>query len=111
MLSFNGYNSTSLTFLGDETIKAGTAVKVNGDATVSACAAGDAFFGACEINRGGVITVQASGYVEMPYSGTAPAYGFGSLVADGNGGVKTGSGRSVTVVKVDTAGKICGFIF
>ncbi len=111
MLSFNGYNSNTLTFLGDETITVGTPVKVSGEATVSACAAGDSFFGVAEINRGGVITVSASGYTELPYSGTAPSYGYGSLVADGNGGVKTGSGRSVTVVKVDTAAKVCGFIF
>ena len=50
------------------------------------------------------------GYVELPYTGTAPAVGYALLAADGKGGVRTAAsgGRSCLVVHVDTAEKKIG---
>ena len=56
--------------------------------------------------------VQLRGYVQAAYTGTAPALGFASLVADGSGGLRvagTGeTGRNCLVVSVDTTGKTMG---
>ena len=51
-----------------------------------------------------------SGFVELPYSGEAPAVGYQTLAADGAGGVKTvtAGGRSLLVVMVDSANETVG---
>ena len=52
------------------------------------------------------------GYVELPYSGdSAPALGTVTVAADGNGGITAAStGRTVTVLTVDTTAKTVGII-
>ena len=88
----------------------GEPVKVCDSGTVCACADGEAFCGVLEGVRGGHGAVQLHGFVTLPYSGSTPALGYNSLLANGNGGVKTGSnGRNCLVVRVDTNVKCVTF--
>lgn len=77
--------------------------------TVANSASGADFSGVAAGVRDGLVTVQYAGFVTLPYSGTAPSVGYGILVADGAGGVKSAqAGRSYLIVHVDTtAGKLC----
>lgn len=57
--------------------------------------------------------VKTAGYVELGYSGTAPAVGYATLAADAAAGkVKTvtSGGAQYLVIKVDTAAGTVGFI-
>lgn len=76
---------------------------------VAASAAGEDVCGViCDV-RGGAAAVQLRGYVEVAYSGTAPTCGWCKLCADGNGGVKTGTGaHEFLVVSVDETASTIG---
>ncbi len=109
MVSFQGLNESVTTFLGTATV--GVPVKVSASATVANCADGNVFCGVACGGRDGCVAVQVSGYVKLPYSGTAPTVGYVKLVADDSGGVKTSSsGREYLVVELDTTAKTVGFI-
>ena len=80
----------------------GKLCKMADNGKVALCAAGDDFIGMMESVRGGCCGVQIRGFAEVDYTGTAPNLGYTKLVANGNGGVKTGdSGRAHLVVCVD----------
>lgn len=85
----------------------GKLVKITTDGTEN-CADGDKFAGLVHTAEPMYASVQLHGFVTVPYSGTAPSYGFVNLLADGTGGVKVGStGRSHLVVNVNrTAGTV-----
>lgn len=110
MICFTGYNESMVTFNAADGVEVGAPVIVTANATVGAGTADAAICGVARSVREGIASIQTSGYVELPYTGTAPALGVGSLVCDGNGGVKTGSGRSVVIVEVDTTNAKVGFI-
>ncbi len=80
---------------------AGQVCKVSGNGTVSACADGEKFCGIADHVRGGYAAVQVAGFAKAPYTGTAPSVGYVNLCADGNGGVKSGTGREYLVVAVN----------
>lgn len=102
-VSFEEIGRLSVTFAA-ESGEAGQVCKVTGNAAVSPCAADEVFCGVMEGIRGGFAGVQLHGFATVSYTGTAPSVGYCNLVADGNGGVKTGSsGRSYLVVNVDPA--------
>ena len=108
-ISYESIGAWCATFAcGD--VSEGEAVKVSANGTVSKCDAGDCICGtvaavgrdkkACSVQLGGLVTV--------PYTGeSAPAAGWNTLAADGNGGVSvvTSGGRSYLTVEVNTAGK------
>ncbi len=112
MISFNGFDEKVLTFNGIG-VKAGALVTVKDNAAVENSAASEDFIGVCVgcVNDS-YVTVQVSGYMELPYSGEAPALGYTALVANGNGGVKaSSSGKNVCrVLKIDTVNSKVGFI-
>ncbi len=111
MFSFNGFDQKVLTFKGSSTLAVGTPVKVSADNTVAAASADDIICGVVLANEGDAVAVQVGGAVTLPYTGTtAPSHGYQSLVANGTKGVKTGSGRQVLVLSVNTTDKICTFI-
>ncbi len=84
--------------------------KVGADGTAQTCAAGDRFCGVVKGLRGGFAGVQIHGIATVPYTGTAPTCGYGSLCADGIGGVKTASaGTTYLVLQVDTTAKTVTF--
>lgn len=105
-VSFGGIGETVATFYNNSTSAAisGEPVKVSGNGEVSRCASGDRFCGIAISAEESFVSVQTGGFVTMPYSGTAPALGYVKLVADGAGGVKTGtSGSEYLIVGVDSA--------
>lgn len=110
MVGFTGFHENMVTFHCDDTVKVGIPVTVNGKAAVTKSTAGMSFCGIARSVRENCASVQLSGYMRLPYSGTAPAYGVTSITADGNGGIKSGVGCSVLVVEIDTEAKECGFI-
>ena len=106
-LSYEGIGAWSATF-ATETAVAGQVVKMSGTETVAACADGEAFCGVARNVRNGVCAVQLGGLTEVAYSGGAPAVGQATLVANGQGGVRTNaSGQSVLVIAVDEGAEKC----
>lgn len=102
-ISFNAIGERYVTFLAGDTAQAGALCRVTANAEVGACAAGERFCGIVTQVRGGTASVLMGGYVELPYSGSAPALGYAQLSADGNGGVQTDAdaGGWYLVVRVD----------
>ena len=111
-LSYEGIGQWAATFACTE-LAEGELVKVSGSGTVAACAAGNDFCGmVLSVSRGeDACSVALGGMVTAGYTGTAPAVGWGVLVADGSGGVKTAeTGREYLVVDVDTTAETVTFV-
>ncbi|WP_283610133.1 hypothetical protein [Faecalispora anaeroviscerum] len=110
-VAFGGYGEKMATFEAVAGVAAGVPVMMSASGTVASCTAGKAFCGVAVNVRDGLAAVQLGGYVRLPYTGTAPAVGYQTLVGDGTGKIKTdAAGRSLLVVDVDTAGAVCGVI-
>ena len=110
-VSFSGFNEKSATFICSEGVTAGKVVKVTENGTVSACASGDAFCGVVTDVRSDCATVQLTGYIRMPYSGSAPSLGYTALTADGNGAVTANAdGKTYLVTDIDTTDSTIGFM-
>lgn len=110
-ISFEGFHAHSVTFYQQEMTAPGAPVVMAENDTVTGAADGGKFCGVCQSLRGDYAGVQLSGAVTLPYSGTAPAVGYGKLTADGNGGVKTNAnGREYLILTVDTADKTVTFL-
>lgn len=111
-VSFNGFNSTALTFRCADEITKLYPVKITDDATVALCNSGDQFIGFCLDSDNENATVQMSGYVKTTYSDAAPALGRAKLVADASGGVKTSSaGVACIVLAINTTDSTVEFLF
>ena len=108
-ISFEGIGENLVTFIGRD-VKPGDPVKVSDAGTVSACAAGEAFDGFVAGLSGDYAGVILGGAVSVPYSGSAPGFGSVELCADGNGGVRSGSGSRCLVVDVDDVENSVTFI-
>lgn len=98
-VSFEEIGRLAVTF-GHEGCEAGQVCKVSADGTVAPCAAGEKFCGVVEGVRGDYAAVQVAGFAEVKVSGTV-GLGYVNLCADGQGGVKAGTGREYLVVSVD----------
>lgn len=111
-ISYRGFNSSALTFESDAEFKKGDPVAISAAGACSPAEEDDLFIGICVSVRGNLITVQMEGYVEVPYSGTAPECGWGLLCADGDGGVAVSEGTAAVyrIISVDTVNKTVGFI-
>lgn len=110
-VSFEGIGEVVATFLADGDIQAGQVVKLSGDSTVKACAAGEKFCGiAVSPAKKGCVAVQVGGFVQVSCSDSNVTAGYGTLTANGTGGVKkAGSGDSeetFLVVANDGAGTV-----
>ena len=100
-ISFKGLGENVVTFK-TYTAVVGSPVTVIANDLVSKSNAGDTFCGVAASVADGYVAVQVGGFVELPYSGTAPTLGYNTVVANGNGGIKTNStGRNVLVVNVN----------
>ncbi len=112
MVSFNGIGECVVTFEAFGDNLKGKVVKMCANGTVSECEDGDLFCGVAVTDRADIAGVQISGYVRVPFSGTAPSVGYRNLCADGNGGVALadGEGRSLLVVDVDEDAGTLGVI-
>ena len=112
-VSFEGIGESVVTFYNSATsaATAGAPVKMSGNGEVSACVDGNRFFGYALSCDADFAAIQTSGYIELGYTGTAPAVGFVKMAANGAGGVKAAeTGGEFLVVNVDTANKILGLM-
>lgn len=108
MVSFEGIGMEVVTFQEKE-VTAGKLVALCENGTVENAGSGVAPAGLALNVRGGCAAVQVKGFAVLPYSGSAPALGWGKLAADGDGGVTIAdSGRECLVVQVDSDGKTVG---
>ena len=112
-VSFEGVGEQVLSFNKASGVTKGALVKMSVNSTVKACDAGDRFMGVCIASGDAFAEVKTAGYVELGYSGTAPAVGYATLAADDAAGkVKTvtSGGAQYLVIKVDAAAGTVGFI-
>ena len=113
-VSFDGIDEMVVTFLssGSAAPKAGQPVKISGEREVADCGDGERFIGIAISEEDGCTAVCTRGYLCLPFSGAAPTLGYGRLLADGNGGVKAGSGSEggeYAIVSVDSVNNKVGF--
>lgn len=110
-VSFEGIGEQLLSFNAAGGTEKGKLVKISANNTVAPCSAGDKFAGVCVKANGDFADVMTAGYVELSYTGSAPALGFAKLVSADDGKVKTDAvGREYLVIMVDTAASAVGFI-
>ena len=110
-ISIKGYGENTATFRTQGLVSSAHTVKMADNLTVAPCTADDDFIGIAVNVRGEYACVQLSGYAEVDFTGTAPAVGYCSLVADGKGGFSVGeNGRKYLVVNVDTTNSKAGII-
>ena len=110
-VSFEGIGEQVISFAAASGLTKGVFVKMSANGTVTACSAGDGFAGYCIESEGGFAEVKTHGYMKCPYTGTAPSVGFGILVADAGGKVKSAqSGTAYLIVEVDTTAGTVGFM-
>ena len=103
-LSFNGFGRQVATFRGN--VEIGDLIAISGNGEVSKAAADAELIGVCVSKRENIVGIQLAGAATLSYSGTAPALGMSILLADKDGGIKTGSaGEKHLDVSVDTAEK------
>lgn len=110
-ISFKGYGENVLTF-NTELTEVGAPVYVTANKKVVLASADADFIGFTTYADGEIAGVIVDGYVEVPYTGATPAYGFCSVVSNGKDGVKTSTTTKhvVRVLKIDTENNIVGFI-
>lgn len=111
-VSLNGFREAMVTFEAEPETAAGIPVKLTGNGKAGPCADGDAFCGVAANARCGYAAVQLSGYVRLPYGGTAPGIGYQALCAAADGKIRVAEtgGRNLLVTDVDEAAGICGVI-
>lgn len=112
MVSYNGFDEKFLTFKNTK-VQKGDLVAIKNDGVAEKANNSAKFVGVCvDDSHAGYITVQVSGYVELPYTGTMPDINYSAFTSNGNGGVKYENGGSIIfkVLKIDTAKNIVGFI-
>jgi hypothetical protein len=109
-IAFDEIGEHYVTFYADGSAAEGKVCKLGDNGTVAACAAGEDFCGVVANIREGAASVQMGGYCELPYTGTAPAVGYGHLAADSAGGAAVAAGaKSYLIVQVDAVNKTVGF--
>ncbi len=111
-VSFEGAGEQVLSFNKADDVEKGCLVKMSANSTVKACSADERFMGVCISAGDAFAEIKTAGYVELGYTGTAPAVGYAALAASANGKVKTvtDGGREYLVIKVDTAAATVGFM-
>ena len=98
-VSFEEIGRLAVTF-AQEGCEGGQVCKISGSGIVAPCAEGERFCGVAEAIRGGFAAVQVAGFATVAVTG-AVGVDYVNLCADGQGGVKVGSGREYLVVSVD----------
>ena len=121
-ISLQGFQEAYATFYApadagteDSTFVPGTLVTLGEGYVVDTPADGGLFAGVLtHMDEDGCALVQLKGYVRVPYSGTAPAYGYTALCSDASGKVRapaqSAAGRYVLVCDVDAATRTAGII-
>lgn len=110
-ISLKGYGENTATFKTKYDVTPGEPVYFSDNHEVTACNNGDRFAGSVVNTKDGYACVQLDGYTTFKYSGSEPSVGFGTLVGDGNGGVRTdAAGRQYIITDVDTVNSTVGII-
>lgn len=109
-VSFGGFNANTATFRTAADLESGCAVKISESDTVAACGDGEAFCGFVINGEGGYASVQLSGAVTAPYTGSDPTLGYAKLASDGKGVKAATSGREYLVLSVDSTAKTVTFL-
>ena len=111
-VSFKGINEQVVTFKTEEELAVGTLVTVSDNGTVGPCAANGKIVGVVVSSRESIAAVQISGFVTLPYSGSAPALGVTAIAAASDTKIKADAtnGKLVTVVETDTAALTAGIL-
>ena len=112
MVSYKGFGEKFLTFKNTK-VQKGDLVAIKNDGVAEKANNSAKFVGLCvDDSHEGYITVQMSGYVELPYTGTMPDINYSAFTSNGNGGVKYENGGNIIfkVLKIDTEKNIVGFI-
>ena len=111
MYSYKGFNENVCTFALSGNAVAGAIATVCDNCTVKAAEAGEKFCGVITNLRNGAAAVQLTGYAELNFTGSINL-GFGSFVANGEGGITPAEdGVKLLVVNVDADAKKVGVIF
>ena len=113
-ISFDGINSTYVTFYADSTVQKDMLVKMTDNETVGICGKSELPIGkAIDVINGEYAIVQINGYIHSYYSGsTTPTLVWCSLYSDEYGGVcvdETGSAPKYRVVTIDRSEGSVGF--
>lgn len=111
-ISYNGYNTKYLTIYS-EAVTLGSLVGFDANGNFVNAPSGKDFIGVAVSVHDGVVGVQESGYVEMPYENTIPTCGYCKLVSNGSNKVvvnSTAETKAYKVIKVDKENKIVGFM-
>ena len=110
-ISCKGYGENVLTF-NTKLTEVGAPVYIGADNKALLASADNDFVGFTTYADGEIAGVIVDGYVEVPFTGAAPSYGFTSVVSNGKDGVKSSitSKHVVRVLKIDNQNKIVGFI-
>jgi len=108
MITFDSIHETFMTFSADDGLEAGMVCKITDNCAVGPCQSGDSFCGVARSARLGMAGIVLSGYVTLPFSGTAPTLGYCALCADGTGAVKVGGDRQYLVAHVDKNAQTVG---
>ncbi len=109
-ISFKGFNEQVITFKVQGEVEPGTLVKMCESETVESCASGDEFIGIAVNVHGGIAAVQVGGYIDLPYSGTAPSLGSTSISAANAAQIKNGGDMTVKVISLDEANSTAGIL-
>lgn len=109
-VSFEEIGYLAVTFAAGEELEAGQVCKLDEEGKAVPCAAGDSFCGLAEGVRKDYAAVQVAGFVRASCGDETVKMGYANLCADGNGGVKAGSGREYLVVSADAAAKTVTFM-
>lgn len=110
-VAYTGFNANTLTFQCSAKITEGAPVRIHKSDCVTSCSEGNEFHGIAVEGDTKYVSVQMSGIVTLPYTGTAPTTGFNTLCANGNAGVKVStSGNKYLVVSVDETQNLVTFL-
>ena len=99
-ISYKGFNTQIMTFENDTEIKMNAPVTLDESGKLVPAKAGESFIGCLVSRRNGTAAVQMVGYMEIPFTGTTPKYGYNRLVANGNGGVVVSTDENAPLYRV-----------
>ncbi len=108
--SFDQIGQVCATFLDTNDLTVGAPCCCTGNNTVTACQADDRIAGVVVGKQHDLVAVAVRGFVTVPYSGSAPACGFCTLAADGDGNVAVGGTETYLVVSVNKINSTVTFL-
>jgi len=100
MISNKGFMEGIISLKMENEGTIGAPISMTENNTVASSLENDKFIGVLKNQRGTLAAVQVKGFATVKLSGEI-ALGISSVVADGEGGIKAGTGREVMVLSID----------